>query len=195
MASSFPQASPLFCAFLPLRLHLTPGCPTLQGSSSSWTASVSGPWNHPSSILHHPILRCSSCLLCYRLSRCLTCLLGPLVTSSSHGTPISGRPNSNLDLDKSSPWREGWRARVKVGQIQVKAEEQHWRPCRDNTKTQSLQIRTLPWSPGSPAMQGCAPLSRKGVQFPAHQAGLRLQAQGSLGSLERELGRDCRVGC
>lgn len=77
----FFQASTLFCAFLPLWLHLSPGCPTLQGSSSSWTASIS------SSALHHPILRCSSCLLCYPLSRCLTCLLGAFLTvpsASSH---------------------------------------------------------------------------------------------------------------
>lgn len=110
----FFQASTLFCAFLPLWLHLSPGCPTLQGSSSSWTASISGPWNHPSSVLHYPILRCSSCLLCYPLSRCLTCLLGPplqfpvpLATISSRGTPISERHSSSLDLYKSSLGREG----------------------------------------------------------------------------------------
>lgn len=73
MASFFPpQASPLFCAFLPLWFHLSPGCPTLQGSSSSWAAFIYGLGNHPSSALHQPIFRCSSCLLCYLLPRCLT---------------------------------------------------------------------------------------------------------------------------
>lgn len=144
MASFLPGLSSLL-SLSPLWLHLPPGCPTLQSSNFSGTASTPGLWSHPSFALHQPILRCP-------ISRCLTWLLWVLqfpvllVTSLSHGTPICWWPSSNLDCYKSSLWREVQRARMKAGQMQIKAEEQNWRPSRDNIKTQSLQMQKLPWS-------------------------------------------------